>query len=79
MSEGTADVALDIDLTGGDLTLNEQAEVEVLCGGTRPFHFLQLEGTAVFHRAVALMVLRRTNPAVTLHQAGEIKAAFERG
>ena len=72
------DVPLDVDLTGDNLTLNEQIEVEGICGG-RPFHDLRDGGSSSFYRAVAWIELRRVNPRITLHDAGELKVRAEGG
>lgn len=66
------EVPLDLDLTGDDLTMNEKVMVEDACGG-RPFFALRSEGTIRFFRAVAWVTLRRSQPALTLEEAGELK------
>lgn len=71
-----AEVALDIDMSGDDLTLNERIEVENVCGGVA-FDDLRLAGTSTFLRAVAWVVGRRTNPRLTLHEAGELTVRFD--
>ena len=71
----TAEFALDIDMSGDDLTLNERIEVENACGGVA-FETLRAEGRSTFLRAVAWQVGRRTNPTLTLQDAGELVVRF---
>lgn len=71
-----AEVALDIDMSGDDLTLNERIEVENACGGVA-FDDLRVEGRSTFLRAVAWVVGRRSNPALTIHEAGELTVRFD--
>lgn len=70
---GDLEVPLDLDLSGDDLTMNEQIAVEDACGG-RSFFELRQEAGIRFFRAVAWVTLRRNDPNVTLEQAGELKA-----
>ena len=76
--EGNQEIAVEVDLTGGDLTLNERIEVENACGGAA-FEQLQADGRSTFFRAVAWVVGRRSNPRLTLHEAGELKVRFDGG
>lgn len=76
MTDPTAELELDIDMTGDDLTLNERIEVEDICGGVA-FETLRDEGRSTFLRAVAWVVGRRTNPALKLHEAGELQVRFD--
>lgn len=71
-----AEVTLDIDMSGDDLTLNERIEVENTCGGVA-FETLRAEGRSTFLRAVAWVIGRRTNPTLTLHEAGELQVRFD--
>lgn len=68
------DVELDLDLTGDDLTLNEQVEVERVCGGV--FHRLHAERSSEFLRAVAWVIGRRTDSRFLLEDAGLLKVTF---
>lgn len=69
------EVEVDLDLSGEGLTLNEQVEVELACGGT--FRDLQSAGSSQFHRAVAWQLGRRRDPRFSLAEAGELKVSFE--
>lgn len=69
-------ISIDVDLAGGDLTLNERIAVEDVCGG-RSFEALRDEGRSTFLRAVAWAVGRRSDPRLTLEQAGELQVRFD--
>lgn len=69
------ELAIEVDLTGADLTLNERITVEQTCGD-RPFEALRDEGRSSFFRAVAWVVGRRGDPRLTLEEAGELKVRF---
>lgn len=70
------EIALEVDLTGADLNLNERVAVEDACGG-RSFEALRNEGRSTFYRAIAWVVLRRTDPRATLDQAGELRVRID--
>ena len=72
----TQEVAIQVDLTGADLTLNERIAVEEACGG-RSFEALRDEGRSTFFRAIAWVVQRRVDPRVTIEEAGEMKVRFD--
>lgn len=69
------ELAIEIDLSGDDLTLNERVAVEECCGGV-PFEQLQSEGRSTFYRALAWVVARRSDKRVTLEEAGELRVRF---
>lgn len=71
-------VPIDVDLSGDDLTMNEKIVVEDLCGG-RPFFTLRAEGGMRFFRAVAWVMLRRSQPGLSLEDAGELKVQADGG
>ena len=70
------EMAVEVDLTGTDLTLNERIAVEDACGG-RPFEVVRDEGRSTFFRAVAWVVGRRNDPRLTLEEAGEMQVRFD--
>ena len=70
------EVGVPIDLEGEDLTLNEKLLVETACGGA-PFNALREQGGTAYHRALVWVQLRRANPGLTLHEAGELKVRFD--
>ena len=74
----TADqeIGVEIDWTGEGLTLNERIAVEDACGGRR-YEELRDEGRSTYFRALAWVLLRRTDPRVTLEEAGEMSVRFE--
>lgn len=72
----TDELELDVDLSGDGLTLNEQVEVERVCGG-RPFHELKAARSAEFTRAVAWVLGRRTDPRFLLSDAGTLKVEWD--
>lgn len=76
---GEAEVRLDIDFSGDDLTLNERVDVEKVCGDSTPFEVLRDRGRSSFYRAVAWVILRRTDKRITLEEAGELQVRFDRG
>lgn len=70
------EIALAIDFSGEDLTLNERIAVEDACDG-RAFEDLRLEGRSTFLRAVAWVVMRRHDPRSTIDEAGDLVVRFE--
>lgn len=78
MTDEPQELAIEVDLTGADLTLNERIAVEETCGGGS-FEALRDEGRSTFFRAVAWVVRRRSDPRVTIEEAGELKVRFDHG
>lgn len=70
------ELAVEVDLTGDDLTLNERIDVEDACGSV-PFEALRDEGRSTFLRAVAWVIGRRSDPRLTLREAGELRVRFD--
>ncbi len=60
----------DYDLT--DLTLNEEEEVETLCGGEKELWELNLNDRRTL-KALSFVFLKRTDPDLTFAQAGNVK------
>lgn len=77
-SDDSQELAIQVDLTGADLTLNERVAVEEACGGL-PFEHLRDEGRSTFFRAVAWVVGRRGDARMTIEEAGELKVRFDDG
>ena len=73
-----AEVPVEIDFSGDDLTLNERIVVEELLGD-RPFEYLKAQGRSSFFRAVAWVILRRNDPRITLEEAGQLQVRFTDG
>lgn len=72
------EIAAEVDWTGADLTLNERIEIEDLHGGRR-FEDVRDEGRSTYYRALAWVLCRRTDPRLTLEEAGELHVRFEGG
>lgn len=72
------EITVEVDWTGADLTLNERIAVEDACGGVA-FERLRDEGRSTYLRALAWVLGRRSNPALTLQDAGELHVRFEAG
>ena len=70
------EVGVQVDLEGDDLTLNEKILVETACGGL-PFNQLRERGGSTYHRALVWVQLRRGNPNLSLHDAGELRVRFD--
>lgn len=70
------EVAFHVDISGDDLTLNERIVVEDACGGVA-FEVLRDEGRSTFLRAVAWVLNRRTDPRMTIEEAGEIRVRLD--
>lgn len=74
--ESLEQLAVDVDWTGDDLTLNERIAVEDACGG-RPFEEIRAEGRTTYFRALAWVTLRRADARLTLEEAGVLHIRFE--
>lgn len=71
-----AEYGIEVDWTGGDLTLNERIAIEDVCGG-RPFEAVRGEGRSTYFRALAWVLGRRVDPRLTIEEAGEMQVRFE--
>lgn len=70
----TTEVAVEVDLSG-PFTLNELAEIEHLTGANLDDIANGASGQVI--RAVAWIIGRRNNPALTLEEAGELSIRFD--
>lgn len=75
--EVTQELAVEVDVTGDDLTLNEKVDIINVCGGTRTFVALRDECDVPYQRALLWVLGRRSNPNLSLHDAGDVKVRLD--